>query len=195
MSNETGLSASIYTNRQYATCSNRGISSRFAEVVVVAVVAFNDQGQPHVVDVVGPSRVAADRPAVALVKRNHFGRGVTVSAQPYGQGLALTGWMAGGAFIASSDQRFGEASGFYGAVCLHDRREDGPSSAGDQPRPAEAVAPQPELQLACPVCGGGVDVYGQGDYPPDFQCDTCHLAWDDCGKPQRWDDRRRALGL
>lgn len=126
---------------------------------------------------------------MAFVKRNHFGRGVTVSAQPYGEGLPLTGWMAGGAFIGSSDERFGEVSGFYGAVSLQDRPENGPSSAGDQPRLAETRAPQPEPQLACPVCGGEIDVYGQGEYPPDFQCETCLLAWDDCGKPRRWESR------
>jgi len=91
---------------------------------VVAVLDYGRTARAEVHTVRGPSPVGVDRPAVALVKHDHFGRGVSVSAQPYGEGIPLTGWTSGGTYVATSDERFGEASGFYGAAALHDRRED-----------------------------------------------------------------------
>lgn len=122
--NPTGLSASVFRNVTFPDCSNGGISGRFDTVIVVAVLDYRSGDRPTVHLVRGPSQSGAHLPAVALVKRNHFGRGVSVSAQPYGDGIPLTGWMSGGTYVATSDERFGEASGFYGAVALHDRRED-----------------------------------------------------------------------
>ena len=122
--NLTGLRASVFREAGLPDCSNGGISARVDRVVVVAVLDYLSKRLPEVHTVRGPSTAGDDCPAVALVMHSHFGRGVSVSAQPYGEGVPLTGWMSGGTYIATSDERFGEASGFYGAVALHDRRED-----------------------------------------------------------------------
>lgn len=119
--NATGLTARIFRDRSMPDCSNHGISTRTEAVVVVAVVDFGPQ-DVTVIPVDGPTSVRIDRLPVALVKRRLFGREVTVSAQPFGDGIPLTGWMAGGTYIGSTDERFREAAGFYGAVSLHDRR-------------------------------------------------------------------------
>lgn len=88
-----------------ADCSNGGLSSRAVRVVVV--------------NVSGPFEPTDEMPAVRLVKR-----GKTVHAEPV-EPVAdgNVGYMAGGAFISTSDSRFTEAVGFYGAVAFHDRQE------------------------------------------------------------------------
>ena len=51
--------------------------------------------------------------------------GPIVHAEPYGEpsDQVSVGSMMGGAYIATSDSRFREATGIYGAVALHDRFE------------------------------------------------------------------------
>jgi hypothetical protein len=65
-----------------------------------------------------------DYPEAVLVKRNLFGR-VVYHAVPKDLYDAGKWTMNGGAFVASSDSRFGEAiGGMYGAIPLHDRTEN-----------------------------------------------------------------------
>lgn len=107
-----GLTASIFEDKQIGNCSNGGISSRCKQVTVVGLGKRAEIFEP-----------TDDAPAVKLVKRTIGGRTVVhaepVNAPPAGH----IGWMAGGAFISTSDSRFSEAAGFYGAVSLHDRCE------------------------------------------------------------------------
>lgn len=112
-----GLMVSILRPADIGDCSNGGISSRARSVILVG------EGIDEVFD-------ADERtPAVRIIKRSLFGRTgrpeIVLHAEPVdGEGP----WMAGGAFIASSDSRFGEAlrvlghSG-YCAISLHDRTE------------------------------------------------------------------------
>ena len=124
-----GLMVSVYTNATYKGCSNGGISERCKNVVVVG------EGIDEV--------FTADEsmPAVKLVKRVICGE-VVVHAEPIAalnidpvasrelkRPVANCGFMAGGAYIASCDSRFGAALrklGYssYCAISLHDRQED-----------------------------------------------------------------------
>ena len=110
-----GLRVGIYKHKE-ETFSNGGISEKCDEVTLVG------PGVPALFP------VTEKAPAVQLVKRrlgvlDNPGP-VIVHAEPVDPPRKGThGWMAGGSFIASSDSRFGEAVGFYGAVSLHDRSE------------------------------------------------------------------------
>jgi hypothetical protein len=117
-----GLTASIYVNKEpgYENCSNGGISSRFNQVCIV--------------NAEGPSQPRPDCPAV-IIETHVKGIVRAIPAQNVqGEWRAVemahcVGPMAGGAFIATSDSRFGELvrklidGQFYGAVALHDRFE------------------------------------------------------------------------
>jgi hypothetical protein len=106
--------ASIYRDADGSDCSNGGISGRVKQVVIV--------------DVPGPFEPTKDAPAVRLVVRK-LGKHNYVHAEPVeGPGDGV-GPMFGGAFIHTSDSRFGETvaklSGYgHGfPVALHDRWE------------------------------------------------------------------------
>jgi len=106
-----GLRASIYTNPLYVGCSNKGISERYTEVCVV--------------NAEGPFEPKHDTPAVELVAMK-LGNSVHVYARPVA--FAKRHTMFGGAFISTSDSRFGEAVKNLGGVAgvaigLHDRVE------------------------------------------------------------------------
>lgn len=103
-----GLIASIFRDRN-SDCSNGGISSRHDRVTIV--------------NVEGPFDPTPNAPAVKLVVRGIGGERVVhfEPVEPVAEGNV--GYMAGGAFVASSDSRFRRAVGFYGAVSLHDRQE------------------------------------------------------------------------
>jgi hypothetical protein len=64
-----------------------------------------------------------DTPAVRLVRRWIGGKEIVHAEPVEGPGERMAGPMMGGAYIASSDGRFGEAVGIYGAIPLHDRFE------------------------------------------------------------------------
>lgn len=103
-----GLIAYVYDS-PLGNCSNRGLSSQFKEVCIV--------------NIDGPFDPKPDMPAVKLVKRNH-GNIVCIPV-----GLESKWTMFGGAYITTSDSRFGEAvrelSGYEHGfpVALHDRVE------------------------------------------------------------------------
>ena len=117
-----GLTAGIFVTKEpgYENCSNGGISSKFKQVCIV--------------NADGPSEPQPDCPAVII--ESHY-RGIVraIPAQLVGghwravEMSHCVGPMAGGAFIHTSDSRFGElvekliGGRFYGAVALHDRFE------------------------------------------------------------------------
>lgn len=91
-------------------CSNNGVSAKFKQVCII--------------NVEGPFDPKDDAPAVKLVKRERIGNVVCIPV-----GLEGKGTMFGGAFVHTSDSRFGEAvrklSGYDHSfpVALHDRVE------------------------------------------------------------------------
>jgi hypothetical protein len=111
-----GLHVSVYRNAELrGDFTNGGISSSADHLTVV--------------NVSGPFEPSDDAPAVALIDgalgtkilvpvlQDSKGKWQRVRAQGH------VGPMAGGNYAASSDSRFGEAVGFYGAVSIHDRFE------------------------------------------------------------------------
>jgi len=104
-----GMIAHVYDS-PLGNCSNNGVSANFKQVCIVNVEGPFD-----------PSDVA---PAVRLIKREHAGNIVCI---PLGLEGKLT--MFGGAYVTTSDSRFGEAvrklSGYEHSfpVALHDRVE------------------------------------------------------------------------
>ena len=116
MSNDTaapkGITALIYRDALGTDFSNRGISARVMEVTVIG------EGIDPVFE------ATEQRPAVRLVKNEHFHRESVIHAEPVTpEGEPASWYMFGGTFIFSSDARFRESIDFYGAVPLHDRRE------------------------------------------------------------------------
>ena len=106
-----GMIAYVY-NSPLGNCSNGGLSATAKQVCIV--------------NVDGPFDPADDMPAVKLIKRERVGNVVCV---PVDLDDGKTWSMFGGAFIHTSDSRFGEAvrklSGYdHGfPVALHDRVE------------------------------------------------------------------------
>lgn len=100
------LTASIFKNSLYGTCSNGGISEKWQEVVI----AFVETEQEHLM--IGEKAV----PVVKIVRRNIGGE--YVHLEPVAPGS----YMAGGSFVYCCDSRFSENVNRY-PVSLHDRQE------------------------------------------------------------------------
>jgi len=106
-----GLIVDIYTNESYKGCSNGGISEHHTRAILVG------EGIPKLFG-------SDDFPRLKLNKGYIIGH---VFAEPLE--ARMHEYMAGGAFIYSSDSRFSEAvqliSGgkIHGAVPIHDRKE------------------------------------------------------------------------
>ena len=82
--------------------------------------AFRGFDKATVINVSGPFDPTPDAPAARL-ERNARGSAILVpEAQP---GEGLTSYMFGGTYAATSDSRWREATGIYGAVPIHDRSE------------------------------------------------------------------------
>ena len=102
-----GMLVSVLRTR--SDCTNGGLSAKYDRIVIV-------NGE-------GPFEPDEKTPAFKLVHRNIGGRNV-VHAEPVEPAASGNiGWLAGGNFCATSDSRFDEAIGFYGAVSIHDRQE------------------------------------------------------------------------
>lgn len=117
-----GLTINVYRRSDGIDCTNNGYTAQFEKLTLVGI-ADRTQGSntpvqplPKGSQVMEPS---ADAPAVILVKRQ-IGREVW-SIEPAG----FTGqwFMMGGNYAATSDGRFGDITGIYGAVAVHDRVE------------------------------------------------------------------------
>lgn len=109
----SGLCVEIFASR-YGSCSNGGISSRCAEVVLVG------EGMPPLVE------ATLERPAVRIVRRmlpSKLRGGERVEylhAEPVdGRDPGRAGWMFGGTCIYTSDSRFPSEY----PIKLHDRQE------------------------------------------------------------------------
>ena len=111
-----GLLVEIYKNPAYAACSNGGVSSKADGACVV--------------NAEGPFNPSDKYPAVIV--DSHVDGCVRAIPAEYvaGKWVKAQGWyVAGGAYIASSDGRFNAlvtkltGAPFYGAVSLHDRKE------------------------------------------------------------------------
>ena len=103
-----GLIVEIYKNPMFKGCSNGGISGKVESVTIVG------DGIPEIFE------ASDDCPAVKIVRRNIF-NGEYVHAEPIEEPTEV-GWMAGGAFIYSSDSRFRQHINQY-PISLHDRQE------------------------------------------------------------------------
>ena len=93
---------------RWGDSSNGGISSRCHQVILVS----GDMA------VEGPFEPNERTPAVAL-----YSHGAHCIAVPVNRPNGMVGPMFGGCYIATSDSRFREAVGIYGAIPLHDRFE------------------------------------------------------------------------
>ncbi len=118
-----GLRLSILKDALIGDCSNGGISSRCKQVTLVGP------------DVPAIFEASDDAPAVRLVKRT-LGGEIVLHVEPVAPEVAFVShvepvglhFMASGAFVATSDARFGEVLREHGhssycAIKLHDRRE------------------------------------------------------------------------
>jgi len=81
-----------------------------------------------VVNIPGPFEPDDRHPALILIDRGRYGKVLYPAHKKDGRWTQLTpsdkvGPMFGGNFAYSSDSRFGDAVGFYGAVPIHDRFE------------------------------------------------------------------------
>ena len=103
-----GLMCQIFTPAHGGDSSNGGISSWATHVTLI--------------NVEGPFEPTEDRPAVCLVRRT-FGKKEYLHVEPVdiSTGQKQIGPMFGGAFIYSSDSRFGKISQY--PIALHDRFE------------------------------------------------------------------------
>lgn len=130
MTDLKGLIVSILEDKRIGNCSNGGLSSKFSALTIVGIVDHTNSADlakrevkplPKYSQVFSPTE---DAPA-AIIKYRTMGSKRLVSVEPLegvesGKG---TPWMAGGSYVSSSDSRWGELVGFYGAVSLHDRTE------------------------------------------------------------------------
>lgn len=96
------------------------IASIYRDDYDASVNAFYGKTKVTIVNIEGPFEPAEDRPA-ALLAHNAFGKPILVPANE--QGKPVRGVMFGGTYAATSDSRFGRATGIYGAVPIHDRIE------------------------------------------------------------------------
>jgi len=109
-----GLIVGVFKN-PYGDCTSGGISSRYKELTVV--------------NIDGPFHPAENRPPVALVDGPLGTKRIVPVLGNEDEGYqqvapeGFVGPMMGGNYAATSDSRFGQAVGFYGAVAIHDRLE------------------------------------------------------------------------
>jgi hypothetical protein len=101
-----GMPVSVYRDSGHGDATNNGITSKFAELVLVG-----EGGETF--------PVRDDRPAVKLVRRTINGKAYT-HAEPV-QRRKSGGAMMGGNFIYSCDSRFRELNAY--PVPVHDRQE------------------------------------------------------------------------
>lgn len=123
-----GLTLNVYRSADRSAdgtdCTNNGYTARFTQLTLVGIKdQTKDGGNATVMPLNKDSQVfapTANRPAVILVKRRVAGRDIW-SLVPHGFGGQW--FMAGGNYAATSDSRFGDITGIYGAIAVHDRVE------------------------------------------------------------------------
>lgn len=129
MTDFKGLRVSILQDAEIGNCSNGGVSSKVNALTIVGIVDHtypNDLAKREVKPLPVDSRIFApteDAPA-AIIKYRNMGSERLVTVEPLDDARATgTPWMAGGAYVTSSDSRWRRLVGFYGAPALHDRTE------------------------------------------------------------------------
>lgn len=85
-----------------------------------AMNAFYGKSSITIINIDGPFEPTDERPAAILVDGPRGTKHIK-PADDYSDKDGVQ--MAGGTFANTSDSRFSEAVGFYGAVSIHDRRE------------------------------------------------------------------------
>ena len=101
-----GIRIEVYSNPKYRGCAAGGISEKFDELLIA-----HERG---CIDINGD-----EENLVKVVHRNIGGRDVYHLAPIDDDGQ----YMFGGNYAGSSDQRFCELHGIYGALAVHDRKE------------------------------------------------------------------------
>lgn len=106
------LRISVYKNPKYKNCSNGGITEKYDELLIVC-----KNGNIEVDESNPPENLVVYRERVMGGKNSGY-------IEPYAPcPSGCVGWMSGGSFAGSSDGRFSEMVGIYGAVAVHDRTE------------------------------------------------------------------------
>ena len=105
-----GLIVNVFRANR-ADCTNGGISSKFDSLCIV--------------NIDGPFEPSERNPAAILVNGSYGSKHIRPAKLVAGEWIADRDkwYMAGGNFAATSDSRFSDAVGFYGAVSIHDRTE------------------------------------------------------------------------
>jgi len=111
----SGLLVNVYRNTSYGDCSNKGITSKYNEFLLI------DEDEN-----IGPFEVSDNCPTLKLVKRklgtytnDKKGEYYLHAVPVNGDGKKVTGGMFGGNFIYTSDSRFPSV----GPIPVHDRFE------------------------------------------------------------------------
>lgn len=103
---------SVYKNPLYKECSNGGITERYDELLLVC-----DEGYIEIDEDNLPENLV-------VFHERMLGGEWCGYIEPYAPcPNGCVGWMSGGAYAGSSDGRFSEMVGIYGAVAVHDRTE------------------------------------------------------------------------
>lgn len=130
MTHPKGLILNVYRSAG-RDCTLNGITSDHDTVVLVGIIDTTGGAEAHRSPTVIPLPAHAqvfeardDRPAVYLVIRQ-MGRERLVHLVPAEDNPhdCLWKYMAGGNYAATSDSRFHQLGGFYGAIAVHDRNE------------------------------------------------------------------------
>lgn len=107
-----GLPCSVFVNKEYGDCSNRGVTSRVKSVILLDPAGVSATPLPGVFE------PTDDCPALVLKEKNLFGNpyyyAVPIDLARGGQCV-----MFGGAFIYTSDSRFPSRQ----PIAVHDRVE------------------------------------------------------------------------
>ena len=113
MAKAMALPIDVYKNKSYERCSNGGITERFDRLLLVC-----PEGYIEIDEANKPDNL------VVLKEREIFGSKhyhIEPARKPDDN---CVGWMAGGAYAASSDSRFTKMLGdLYAAISVHDRQE------------------------------------------------------------------------
>lgn len=130
----SGLRVDIFRNAaRSGDTTNGGISSRYSRLTITGVLNMNSSLPTFAAlpERAQPFKVSEDAPEAWLCLRNAVGSLVWSVIPANDSDMPHSTWvmrhMAGGNFASTSDSRFRtamEPHSFYGAVAIHDRRED-----------------------------------------------------------------------
>ena len=113
------LSIEVYRNDRFGDCTNKGISSRFNELLLACLdgnISFDsDKELPLNFCMINRRQLFGDEEHQSIVP---------ATVDENGRVIARPGWwMCGGNIACTSDSRFTELKGHYYPLKIHDRRE------------------------------------------------------------------------